>query len=99
MMPVRARPFDYAFEPRTSALVVIDMQRDFLESGGFGAALGNDVARLTAIVPTVKALLEALRRAGNMINPPRHEHPPHLFHSPPAQSNPRRPKLRVGSTR
>src|SRR5260221_10840547 len=99
MMPVRARPFDYAFEPRTSALVVIDMQRDFLESGGFGAALGNDVARLTAIVPTVKALLEACRRAGIMIIHTPQSHPADLSDCPPAKRTRRRPKLRIGDAR
>ncbi len=96
MMRVRARPFDYAFEPRTSALVVIDMQRDFLESGGFGAALGNDVARLTAIVPTVKALLEACRRAGIMIIHTREGHRADLSDCPPAKRTRGSPKLRIG---
>src|SRR5258706_9976389 len=96
MMRVRARPFDYAFEPRSSALVVIDMQRDFLESGGFGAALGNDVARLTAIVPTVKALLEACRRAGLMIIHTREGHRADLSDCPPAKRTRGSPKLRIG---
>src|SRR5258706_7520012 len=95
MMRVRARPFDYAFEPRSSALVVIDMQRDFLESGGFGAALGNDVARLTAIVPTVKALLEACPRAGLMIIHTPASHPAAPFHWPPAKRTRRRPEPRI----
>ena len=55
IVEVDARPYAYAFEPRQTALLVIDMQRDFIEPGGFGEALGNDVSRLRAIVPTVAA--------------------------------------------
>ena len=52
MAEIDALPFAFAFKPETMALVVIDMQRDFAEPGGFGASLGNDVSRVTAIVPT-----------------------------------------------
>ena len=45
---VPAQPGPYAFDPETTALVVIDMQRDFLEPGGFGSALGNDVSLLSS---------------------------------------------------
>ena len=55
MPDVAAQPGVYPFEPDTTALVVIDMQRDFIEPGGFGETLGNDVKRLAAIVPTVRA--------------------------------------------
>ena len=58
MPEVAAQPYAYRFEPRSTALIVIDMQRDFVEPGGFGAALGNDVTRLGAIVPTVRTLLD-----------------------------------------
>ena len=50
-----ALPFAFDFDPESTALIVIDMQRDFIEPGGFGAALGNDVTLLQAIVPTVGA--------------------------------------------
>jgi len=58
--PVPARPYPYPLAPGRTALIVIDMQRDFVEPGGFGEALGNDVARLRTIVPTVAALLGAV---------------------------------------
>ncbi|MEM6256113.1 MAG: isochorismatase family cysteine hydrolase [Cyanobacteria bacterium P01_D01_bin.156] len=62
-MPVIvAQPYDYEFPVEGLALVVIDMQRDFLESGGFGEALGNDVSQLQAIVPTVQQLLQMFRK-------------------------------------
>jgi hypothetical protein len=47
---VAAAPYAYRYAPERTALVVIDMQRDFIEPGGFGEALGNDVSRLGAIV-------------------------------------------------
>ncbi len=64
MITVEAQPYPYAFPPGRTALVVIDMQRDFIEPGGFGDALGNDVSRLEAIVPTVAKAAGALPRAG-----------------------------------
>ncbi|TIX14265.1 MAG: cysteine hydrolase family protein, partial [Mesorhizobium sp.] len=64
MAEIAAQPFAFAFRPETTALIVIDMQRDFAEPGGFGASLGNDVSRVVAIVPTVKKLIEGFRAAG-----------------------------------
>lgn len=63
MTLIQAQPYDYPLpaDLRQLALVIIDMQRDFLEPGGFGDALGNDVSRLQAIVPTLKTLLETFR--------------------------------------
>jgi len=63
MASIAAQPYNYELpeNPHHLALVVIDMQRDFLEPGGFGDALGNDVLRLQAIVPTLKQLLDTFR--------------------------------------
>ena len=58
-----AIPFPYEFEIRNTALVLIDMQRDFIEPGGFGETLGNDVSLLEAIVPATKTALQAWREA------------------------------------
>jgi nicotinamidase-related amidase len=66
MTAVQAEPYDFEFEPRACALLVIDMQRDFVDPGGFGEALGNDVSLLRkAIAPTEKVLAAA--RAKNML--------------------------------
>ena len=51
---VEAEPYPFAFDPATTALVVIDMQRDFLLPGGFGALLGNDVSLLTQVVEPLR---------------------------------------------
>lgn len=65
MATISAQPYDYHLPADGNiALVIIDMQRDFLEPGGFGEALGNDVSRLQAIVPAVKSLQEAFRQRG-----------------------------------
>jgi biuret amidohydrolase len=93
---VRARPFDYSFEPRSTALIIIDMQRDFVEPGGFGETLGNDARRLAAIVPAVKALLVACRKSGMTIVHTREGHRPDLSDCPPAKRARGSPKLRIG---
>ncbi|MBW4443283.1 MAG: cysteine hydrolase [Plectolyngbya sp. WJT66-NPBG17] len=59
---IAAQPYEYELPIESQiALIVIDMQRDFLEPGGFGEVLGNEVGRANAIVPTVKRLLEGCR--------------------------------------
>ncbi|KAM3100476.1 cysteine hydrolase family protein [Phormidesmis sp. 146-12] len=59
---IAAQPYDYLLPTDGNlALILIDMQRDFMELGGFGDILGNDVSRLQAIVPTLKRLLEGCR--------------------------------------
>ncbi|HEY8358924.1 MAG TPA: isochorismatase family protein, partial [Ramlibacter sp.] len=67
MTDIDARPFPFRFDPATTALVIIDMQRDFIEPGGFGETLGNDVSKLAAIVPTCTAVLAAWRGLGGTV--------------------------------
>jgi len=93
---IAARPYAYSFEPTTTALVVIDMQRDFIERGGFGEALGNDVSRLAAIVPTVRDLLAWARAHRLRVVHTREGHRPDLADCPPAKRLRGRPSLRIG---
>lgn len=93
---VIAQPFPYSFEPRRTALVCIDMQRDFVEPGGFGETLGNDVALLAGIVPTVRALLDWCRARGILVIHTREAHRPDLADCPDAKRLRGNPKLRIG---
>src|ERR1700742_4657629 len=94
MQRVAAEPYEFMFQPATAALVIIDMQRDFLEPGGFGAALGNDVSLLrTAIAPTAR-VLAACRAAGLLVIHTREAHRPALAALPPAKK--RRGNLACG---
>jgi len=96
-MPVlAAEPFALAFDPATTALIVIDMQRDFIEPGGFGDSLGNDVSRLAAIVPTVAALIAGFRTAGVPVIHTQECHRPDLSDCPPAKRLRGSPSLRIG---
>jgi len=97
VIEVAAQPYPYRFEPRATALVVIDMQRDFVEPGGFGAALGNDVSRLGAIVPTVRALLDWARARHMTVLHTREGHRPDLADCPPAKQRRGDPALRIGA--
>jgi nicotinamidase-related amidase len=96
MPTVAAAPYPFDFDPARTALVVIDMQRDFVEPGGFGAALGNDVRPLQAIVPAVRGLLTLCREAGLTIIHTREAHRPDLSDCPPAKRNRGKPSLRIG---
>jgi nicotinamidase-related amidase len=80
-----------------TALVIIDMQRDFLEPGGFGETLGNDVALLSKAVPPTKALLAAARRKGVFVVHTREGHRPDLSDAPRAKVERGAPSLRIGA--
>ena len=95
-MKINAQPFEYNFELARTALVIIDMQRDFVEPGGFGASLGNDVSLLGAIVPACRTVLGAWRRAGGKVIHTREAHRPDLSDCPPAKRNRGNPSLRIG---
>ncbi|HZG29286.1 Nicotinamidase-related amidase [Ensifer adhaerens] len=96
MATIKARPFDFQLEPKKTALIVIDMQRDFVEPGGFGETLGNDVTRLQAIIPATAALIAGFRKAGLPVIHTRECHRPDLADCPPAKKDRGNPKLRIG---
>lgn len=97
-MPIiAAQPYEYSFPTGKLALIVIDMQRDFVEEGGFGSALGNDVRLLTAIVPTVRRLLDGFRAARLPIIHTREGHRPDLTDCPPSKIARGRGKLSIGA--
>ena len=85
MTEVRADPYPFAFDLEKAALVIIDMQRDFLQPGGFGDALGNDVSMLARTVQPTLRLLEAARAAGLMVIHTREGHRPDLADLSPAK--------------
>ena len=85
MPTIAAQPYDYSFPAGRLALIVIDMQRDFIEEGGFGSVLGNDVRPLGAIVPTVRRLIDGFRAARLPIIHTREGHRPDLSDCPPAK--------------
>lgn len=93
---IEAKPFAFTLKPGKIALVVIDMQRDFIEPGGFGEALGNEVSRLAAIVPTVAQLIGLFRAKGWPIIHTRESHLPDLSDCPPAKKDRGEPALRIG---
>ncbi len=85
MPTVHARPYDFPFDPAHTAVVMIDMQRDFLEPGGFGAMLGNDVSLLRPIVPACVRLLTLARAKGMAVIHTQEAHDAQLADCPPSK--------------
>lgn len=92
MKTIHAQPFDYSFDPKSTALIVIDMQRDFVEPGGFGEVLGNDVSLVRRAIEPCRLVLEAARKAGLLIIHTREGHRPDMTDCPAAK------KTRGGKT-
>jgi nicotinamidase-related amidase len=91
-----ALPSPFTYEPSKTALVVIDMQRDFIEPGGFGAALGNDVSLLAGIVPDVARLIAHARERDWHVVHTRESHAPDLSDCPSAKRLRGKPSARIG---
>jgi nicotinamidase-related amidase len=93
---VPAEPSPFEFSLADTALVIIDMQRDFVEPGGFGESLGNDVGQLRAVIPVLSDVLEKARAAGMLVIHTREGHLPDLSDCPPAKLNRGAPSMRIG---
>lgn len=96
MAAVRAEPYAFDFDPATTALVIIDMQRDFVDPGGFGEALGNDVSLLRKAIAPTRRVLAAARKAGLFIIHTREGHRPDLSDLQPSKKARGRLKTGIG---
>jgi nicotinamidase-related amidase len=95
-LTVPAEPYPFEFSPSTCALLIIDMQRDFLEPGGFGEMLGNDVSQLRRTIGPNKSLLAAWRAQGLLVIHTREGHRPDLADLPAAKKVRGRSKTCIG---
>jgi nicotinamidase-related amidase len=93
---VAAEPEPIDLDWSTTALLIIDMQRDFMEPGGFGETLGNDVSQLARAVEPIAAVLDAARDIGLLVVHTREGHLPDLSDAPPAKIERGAPSLRIG---
>jgi nicotinamidase-related amidase len=93
---VAAEPEPIELDWSSTALLIIDMQRDFMEPGGFGETLGNDVSQLARVVTPIAAVLEAVREFGMLVVHTREGHLPDLSDAPPAKIERGAPSLRIG---
>src|ERR1700724_639973 len=93
---VAAEPEPIQLDWSVTALVIIDMQRDFMEPGGFGETLGNDVSLLATAVKPIASVLSAARDLGMLVVHTREGHLPDLSDAPPAKIERGAPSLRIG---
>ena len=97
MATVEAEPYGFDFEIPTTALVMIDFQRDFVYPGGFGEALGNDTTPLLEALPAAEKVLKACRAAGMFVIHTREGHRPDLTDAPQIKVERGDPALRIGA--
>src|ERR1700760_2448357 len=91
-----AEPDAVSLDWSVTALLIIDMQRDFMEPGGFGETLGNDVSKLASAIEPIAAVLDAARRRNMLVIHTREGHLPDLSDAPPAKVERGEPSLRIG---
>jgi nicotinamidase-related amidase len=96
MPEVQSEPYPFRLDLAHAALLIIDMQRDFLEPGGFGAALGNDVSLLRRAIAPTRLVLDVARSARILVIHTREGHRPDLSDLPPAKKSRGRLKLGIG---
>jgi len=94
---IDADPHAIAIDPARTALIIIDMQRDFLEPGGFGETLGNDVSLLSAAIEPCRALLDRARLSRMLVIHTREGHRPDMADAPRAKVERGAPSLRIGA--
>src|SRR4051794_39091051 len=94
---IAAEPETIAVDLSRTALLVIDMQRDFLEPGGFGASLGNDVSLVRTAIAPCKAMIAAARAREMLVIHTREGHRPDLSDAPRAKVERGAPSLRIGA--
>jgi nicotinamidase-related amidase len=94
---IEAEPEPISVDPSRTALIIIDMQRDFLLPGGFGETLGNDVSLLGAAVEPCRRLLSAAREKGVLVIHTREGHRPDLSDAPRAKVERGAPSMRIGA--
>lgn len=82
---VNALPYSFEYEVERTALMVIDMQNDFCQPGGFGERLGNDISMTNRIIPTLQKVLNRARKTGMTIIHTREGHLPDLSDCPPSK--------------
>lgn len=96
MITTEAIPFPFEWDPNSTALLCIDFQRDFMEEGGFGETLGNDVSILRSTIQPTKTVLDAARKLGLLVIHTREGHRPDLADLHPAKRDRGNPTLRIG---
>lgn len=94
---LNAEPAPLELDWARCAVVIIDMQRDFIEPGGFGSSLGNDVTKLRRAIAPCQALLAAARQAGVVVIHTREGHRPDLADAHPAKVLRGAPETRIGA--